>query len=100
MSGRALRAFNAPLHRIARARISVPRQDRDRHHMRAHLLQSAENQSQHRLRRSERGDQTGERRNWLVSFMDYDLGYFDHDTCRLEPLENPFGPKVLPMSPE
>ena len=37
---------------------------------------------------------------WLVSFMDYDLGYFDHQTCRLEPLDNPFGPKVLPMSPE
>jgi putative transposase len=37
---------------------------------------------------------------WLVTFMDYDLGYFDHETCRLEPLENPFGPKVLPMSPE
>src|SRR6202049_1728719 len=36
---------------------------------------------------------------WLVSFMSYDLGYFDHETCRLEPLENPFGPKVLPMSP-
>ena len=32
---------------------------------------------------------------WLVSFMDYDLGYFDHETCRLEPIENPFGPKVL-----
>src|SRR5438874_13007690 len=32
---------------------------------------------------------------WLVTFMDYDLGYFDHETCRLEPLENPFGPKVL-----
>lgn len=36
---------------------------------------------------------------WLVSFMDYDLGYFDDETCRLEPLANPFGPKVLPMSP-
>ena len=36
---------------------------------------------------------------WLVSFMDYDLGYFDLDTRVLEPLENPFGPKVLPMSP-
>ncbi len=32
---------------------------------------------------------------WLVSFMDYDLGYFDLETCRLEPLENPFGPKLL-----
>ena len=36
---------------------------------------------------------------WLASFMDYDLGYFDDETCRLEPLDNPFGPKVLPMSP-
>ncbi|MEP1207757.1 MAG: IS481 family transposase [Rhizobiaceae bacterium] len=36
---------------------------------------------------------------WLVSFMDYDLEYFDDETCRLEPLANPFGPKVLPMCP-
>jgi putative transposase len=35
---------------------------------------------------------------WLVSFMDYDLGYFDLETQVLEPLENPFGQKVLPMS--
>jgi hypothetical protein len=34
---------------------------------------------------------------WLVSFMNYDLGYFDLETGVLEPLENPFGPKVLPM---
>ena len=39
-------------------------------------------------------------RVWLVSFMHYDLGYFDDETCRLEPIENPFGPKVLPMNPE
>jgi len=39
-------------------------------------------------------------RIWLVTFMDYDLGYFDDETCRLEPVENPFGPKVLPMCPE
>ena len=31
--------------------------------------------------------------------MDYDLGYFDLDTRVLEPLDNPFGPKVLPMQP-
>ncbi len=35
---------------------------------------------------------------WLVSFMDDDLGYFDEQTCKLEPLDNPFGPRVLPMS--
>jgi len=34
---------------------------------------------------------------WLVSFMDYDLRYFDMEMRVLEPLENPFGPKVLPM---
>ena len=38
-------------------------------------------------------------RIWLVSFMDYDLGFFDDQTCRLEPAENPFQAKVLPMSP-
>ena len=35
---------------------------------------------------------------WLVSFMDYDLGFFDLDGKRFEPVENPFGVKVLPMS--
>ena len=35
---------------------------------------------------------------WLVSFMDYDLGYFDEDSSRFEPLKNPFRAKVLPMS--
>jgi putative transposase len=34
---------------------------------------------------------------WLVSFMDYDLGSFELETRVLEPLENPFGPKVLPI---
>jgi putative transposase len=43
--------------------------------------------------------QVGER-TWLVTFMQYDLGYFDDEACRLEPIENPFGPKVLPMCSE
>jgi len=30
--------------------------------------------------------------------MDYDLGYFDVESWVLEPVESPFGPKVLPMS--
>ena len=38
-------------------------------------------------------------RIWLVSFMDYDLGFFDHETGRLGTAENPFAAKVLPMSP-
>lgn len=32
---------------------------------------------------------------WLVSFMDYDLGYFDEDSKNFEPLEYPFGPKLI-----
>ena len=39
-------------------------------------------------------------RVWLVSFMRYDLGYFDDEAIRVEPIDNPFGPKLLPMSPE
>ena len=35
---------------------------------------------------------------WLVSFMDYDLGYIDLEERTLQPLDNPFGPKVSPMS--
>jgi hypothetical protein len=30
-------------------------------------------------------------------FMDYDLGYFDDETARLEPIQNPFAARVLPM---
>jgi putative transposase len=30
-------------------------------------------------------------RIWLVTFMHYDLGYFGDETCRLEPIESPFG---------
>jgi putative transposase len=36
---------------------------------------------------------------WLVTFMQYDLGFFDHETGRLECAENPFAARVLPLSP-
>ncbi len=32
---------------------------------------------------------------WLVSFMEYDLGYIDLEEKTLQPLENPFGPKSV-----
>ena len=35
---------------------------------------------------------------WLVSFMHYDLGYFDLEQKTLQPLDNPFGSRLLPMS--
>ena len=31
---------------------------------------------------------------WLASFMDYDLGYIDLEEKTLQPLNNPFGPRV------
>ena len=42
--------------------------------------------------------QVGER-VWLVSFMKYDLGFFDDETGRVTSVENPFDAKVLPMCP-
>ena len=35
---------------------------------------------------------------WLVSFMTYDLGYIDLEQKTLQPLDNPFGPRLSPMS--
>lgn len=37
---------------------------------------------------------------WLVTFMQYDLGFFDNETGRLASAVNPFAPRVLPMCPE
>jgi transposase InsO family protein len=35
---------------------------------------------------------------WLVSFLDYDLGYIDLEQRTLQPLDNPFGTRLSPMS--
>src|ERR671937_228182 len=35
---------------------------------------------------------------WIVSFIGYDLGYFDLEQRTLQPLDNPFGPRLSPMS--
>ena len=35
---------------------------------------------------------------WLASFMQYDLGYFDLEQKTLQPLDNPFGLRLSPMS--
>ena len=35
---------------------------------------------------------------WLVSFSHYDLGYFDLEQKTLQTLDNPFGPRLSPMS--
>ena len=35
---------------------------------------------------------------WLASFMHYDLRYFDLEQRTLQPLDNPFGTRLSPMS--
>ena len=35
---------------------------------------------------------------WLVTFVDYDLGYIDLEQRTLQTIDNPFGPRVSPMS--
>jgi hypothetical protein len=35
---------------------------------------------------------------WLVCFMQYDLEYFDLEQKSLQPLDNPFGTRLSPMS--
>ena len=35
---------------------------------------------------------------WLVSYLDYDLGYIDLEQKTLQTLDNPFGLRLLPMS--
>ena len=68
--------------------------------MRPDLLQRPEGESEHAFAGQNVGvTQVGER-IWLVTFLHYDLGYFDDETWRLEPIENPFGPKVLPLRSE
>ena len=35
---------------------------------------------------------------WVVTFMAYDLGYIDLEQKTLQPIDNPFGTRVSPMS--
>jgi hypothetical protein len=35
---------------------------------------------------------------WLVTFIDYDLGYIDLENRNLQPIDNPFGPRLSPIS--
>jgi hypothetical protein len=35
---------------------------------------------------------------WVVSLMAYDLGYIDLELRTLQPIDNPFGTRVSPMS--
>jgi len=58
------------------------------------LLVQPEDQPQRTLAGQAVGVKQVDHGIWLVSFMDYDLGYLDLEQKTLQPLENPFGPKV------
>ncbi len=73
--------------------------DHHRHPMRPHVLRQAQDQSQWRVRRSERRRPRSRREVWLISFMHYDLGFFDDETGRVEVRPNPFSAKVSTMCP-
>jgi len=92
-----LRAIVAGLCGTGRAHVPAPRHDDDRHALRPHLFQGSQSDLSQVFAGQNVGvTQVGDR-IWLVTFMQHDLDYFDDETCRLEPIENPFGPKVLPM---
>jgi putative transposase len=74
--------------------------DGDRHALRPNLFQKTEGNLNQVFAGQNVGVKQVSDRIWLVIFMHYDRDYFEDETCRLEPVGNPFGPKVLPMSPE
>src|ERR1700730_8112345 len=96
--GEIYRAFHTCLSSPARSQLSVPRQHHPRHccgriclHRKKINLSTVFAGQAVGLKEVEEG-------TWLVSFMDYDLGYIDLEEKTLQPLDNPFGPRVSPMS--
>jgi hypothetical protein len=83
--------------------IDYPFQDKiiDGHQLRAHLFGAQNNKLQHGLCLFA-GRAVGIKEVhddiWLVSFVDYDLGFFDLDTRVLERFDNPFPLNVPPVS--
>ena len=66
----------------------------------ANRLQGTEGESQPRLCGQNVGVTQVAERIWLVTFTRYDLGSIDDETCRLEPIDNSFTTKVLPVCSE
>jgi hypothetical protein len=52
-----------------------------------------------RLGRPARRHQKKSTTEWIVSFMQYDLGYIDLEQKTLQPPDNPFERRVLPFVP-
>ncbi len=98
--GRCVYTFRSALRAAGRARLPVPRSNRARDTLRTHLHRQTQDQPQQGLRRPIVGIREVDEQIWLVSFMHYDLGFFDQDEGRVEPAPNPFTPQtLLTMSP-
>jgi hypothetical protein len=66
--------------------------------MRTHLHGAEQDNAQHGFTGQNLGlKQVGDK-TWLVSFMDYDLSFFDQETTRLQPTANPSEAKALAVS--
>src|SRR4029453_19437676 len=65
--------------------------------LRPDLLQAAEGESESGLR-WEVGVRQVQEPVWLVTFMHDDLGYFDDETCRPEPIRIPSARKCYPCA--
>src|SRR5579872_7621121 len=98
MSGGSLLCFLPPLPGHPGTSLSVSRQDGGRHQLRPSMPVPQKNQFKHLSGWSGGRHQEVDDGIWLVSFIDYDLGYIDLEEKTLQPLNSPFGPKVLPMS--
>ena len=98
-AGRDVLALTTTLSRLARAR-PIPLHDRDV------LVTACGRICMHRKRVNISTVLAGQRVGikevdegiWIVSFMHYDLGYIDLEQKTLQPLDNPFGARLLPMS--
>ena len=68
--------------------LPLPRLDGDGHPLRPDLPPPSRDQPERRIYRPARGRSPVSDDIWLVGFMQYDRGCFDHETCRLEPIAN------------
>jgi hypothetical protein len=69
-----------------------------RHRLWPRLPAPQENQRLDRARGQRLGIKEADDSIWLASLMRYDLGYFDLEQKTLQPIDNPFGTRLSPMS--
>ena len=98
MPRRDLRGLSATLSRPARTHLPIPRPRRAVTACGRLCLHRKGINISHVLAGQKLGIKEVDDGIWLVSFMRYDLGYFDLEQKTLQPLDNPFGTRLLPMS--